>query len=160
MKLRPLTFIWLLGFACLSACSFFGDSNTSIDEDYLIDPIVLQLGATVSLGDDMSLTFDALKQDSRCPTGVECIWEGEVDAQFTVVDEAENTVIDFKGFPYPIHSNCEEENLLIRSFGAYKFVLTQVDPYPVHPVQDVDSSEIMATVRIFPKDERVVSCED
>ncbi|MGC8777532.1 MAG: hypothetical protein ACP5Q4_02530, partial [Candidatus Caldatribacteriaceae bacterium] len=49
-------------------------------------PFDLPLGKRVLLrGEDLSITFQEVLEDSRCPLGVTCFWEGRV--VFTVVVE-------------------------------------------------------------------------
>ena len=43
------------------------------------EEFVLRVEQTVTLGDgtDLRLTFEAVREDSRCPVGVTCVWAGD-----------------------------------------------------------------------------------
>jgi len=43
------------------------------------EEFVLRIGQTASLGDGTGLwlTFEAIREDSRCPVGVSCVWAGD-----------------------------------------------------------------------------------
>ena len=44
-------------------------------------------GQTAALGGfDVSLTFEAVREDSRCPIGVSCVWAGDAVVAITVDD--------------------------------------------------------------------------
>jgi len=38
---------------------------------------VLAVGDSLALSDALTMTFEAVVEDSRCPTGTNCIWEGD-----------------------------------------------------------------------------------
>jgi hypothetical protein len=38
---------------------------------------VLAIGESIALPDALTLTFEAVVEDSRCPTGTDCVWEGD-----------------------------------------------------------------------------------
>ena len=160
MSPRIRLFLCLIVLLHLSACGIFTDDGETVERDNLIDPITLRLDQTVALGDALMLSFDALNGDSRCPEGVKCIWEGEIEADFSAISGKDTTMLVFRGFPYLIDSYCEDDNLLVREFGDYKIVLTQMDPVPEHPPVEVDSTEIQATIRVFPNHVRIANCEE
>lgn len=39
--------------------------------------LVLRVGESAALGEDYRLSFQSVASDSRCPTDVQCVWEGE-----------------------------------------------------------------------------------
>jgi hypothetical protein len=50
---------------------------------------VLAIGESIALPQKaLTLTFEAVVEDSRCPTGVECIWEGDAAVRLRL-DESE-----------------------------------------------------------------------
>ena len=88
------------------------------------DPeIVLAPGASVRVtGTSLTVSFEAIVEDSRCPTGVTCVWEG---------DAAVGIRIDMpKASPsrYTLHTNsgfareAEQDGVLVR--------LVDVTPHP------------------------------
>ena len=58
-------------------CSIHFDLNKSFSLDH---------GATACAPDDkgLSIRFDSVSGDSRCPEGVQCIWAGRADAVLTL----------------------------------------------------------------------------
>ena len=57
------------------------------------EEFVLRVGQTAALGGGfgVSLTFEAVREDSRCPVGVSCIWAGDAVVAITVDDTAGGT---------------------------------------------------------------------
>jgi len=49
------------------------------------DPVELALGESVSIeSEDLSVTFTAVIEDSRCPSDVQCVWEGNAKIKLTL----------------------------------------------------------------------------
>lgn len=66
----------------------------------------------------VKLTIDSLS-DSRCPQGVECIWEGEISVYMSVnIDQL---------YQLELHSVLHPKDTL----NNYVFELLGADPYPV-----------------------------
>lgn len=86
-------------------------------------PFELAVGQSVKVG-DVTLGFTAVANDSRCPTGLYCFWEG--DAACTLwadIDESERTELvvhtsDFFGRKVTYHK--------------LEIQLVALDPYPVY----------------------------
>jgi hypothetical protein len=63
----------------LAACGAQGT------EPALGENIELRYGASVLIpGDSVSVRFTDVTADSRCPTGVQCVWAGEAVTVFTI----------------------------------------------------------------------------
>lgn len=59
-----------------------GGSST---EPKLGDNIEVRYGASVTIpGDTASARFTDVTSDSRCPSGVQCVWAGEATVLFTI----------------------------------------------------------------------------
>ncbi len=87
--MKPLTF--LIGFALLITLARCGQSGAT--NEGRLESIQLALPDTLDLAYQDTLffsespgwlTFDALVHDSRCPTGVACIWEGNAEVTFAL----------------------------------------------------------------------------
>ena len=52
----------------------------------------LELGETAS-SDGLTITFDAVAGDSRCPEGAECVWAGEAHVRLTVDGTADTLLV-------------------------------------------------------------------
>ena len=71
MKLLAMTFLFCTTLFAISACS---SDEVSIGEDFS-----LHIGQSASIrGEELQIKFLEVVEDSRCPTGVTCIWEGRV----------------------------------------------------------------------------------
>src|SRR5258708_5065601 len=74
--LFPLVFI-----LCLSACKYDAIKDT--------DPLSAQLKlreTTYNIAPSISVSLDSVLNDSRCPSNVECVWEGNAEARFIFED--------------------------------------------------------------------------
>jgi hypothetical protein len=68
----------------VAACA--GESPTQPRRASLDQPFELQPGQTALVGnEDLRVTFEKVSEDSRCPTGATCVWEGDAAAKLTVV---------------------------------------------------------------------------
>lgn len=59
--------------------------------------VTLGLGQAVVLtGEDLSVGFDAVRSDSRCPPDVQCVWEGDATVAVSLAHPATGprTVVD------------------------------------------------------------------
>ncbi|QXJ20365.1 hypothetical protein AGRA3207_001063 [Actinomadura graeca] len=88
MRLRPFLVTLLIPCAAASAACGSGASAGTGDPD---GPATVQPGAVFTLapgqtarlsGGGLTVRFDGVKNDSRCPTSVDCVWAG--DATVTV----------------------------------------------------------------------------
>jgi len=70
---------------------------------------------------NMWITFDELLQDSRCPIGVWCFWEGNAELSFLVFDSRKVHELVLNSNPsFPTSADIEK----------YKIHLINVTPYP------------------------------
>jgi hypothetical protein len=51
-------------------------SESSGGKAPLGEEFTLRMGESTTVGDNLRLTFEAVEEDSRCPEGVTCVWEG------------------------------------------------------------------------------------
>lgn len=74
------------------------------------------------------IQFAAIESDSRCPTGVECIWEGEVLVKLSISQTDQEPVSVVLGLsPRP-------EVQKSRIVDGHTVELISVNPYPIHGV--------------------------
>ncbi|MFV0541850.1 MAG: hypothetical protein ACK5MZ_11575 [Aestuariibaculum sp.] len=60
-------------------------------------------------------------KDSRCPTGVVCVWEGDAAAELSLMSETEN-------IPFTLHThNTLRQDTIIKDL---KIELLNISPYP------------------------------
>lgn len=90
---------------------------------------ISQLGTIVSLniqesaeidGAAFIVAFDELLEDSRCPTGAECFWEGLAEVNLLVNETQTVTLIKRAGY----------ENLAVDTLDGFIYSLLEVNPYP------------------------------
>lgn len=85
-------------------------------------PFDLRLGATAVLEDGLEVTFAEVVADSRCPTDVQCVWEGnaEVGVDLTLSEG------DAKSLRLNTNPSFETE----ASLPGYTVGLLGLAPYP------------------------------
>lgn len=104
-----------VGAIMLAACA-----STPVDpaappasgEAALASEITLRVGQTMRIAaTDLQLSFDRVVEDSRCPTGTECVWEGDAIVRVGLstatkpnvthdlhTHDAGKRLVDFEGF--------------------------------------------------------------
>ena len=94
--------------------------------------ILFEIDETFKLGmdktaklkhDDLVLHFKEVVSDSRCPEGVNCVWEGEVKIILAATTGNTNYELEMK------RKGGQLENEISRT-GTYDIYLLSVDPYP------------------------------
>jgi len=112
--------LMLLAFACIK----------EIEKDYFPLHKVFELnnGSEKVNWEGISVLFNSVTEDSRCPSDVICIWPGVAAARFTFT----SSIQDPSGFILYVDSDT-----LIH---GYRIKLIDLKPYPI------------STIRIDPKD--------
>ncbi|MEZ4828883.1 MAG: hypothetical protein R3C61_21745 [Bacteroidia bacterium] len=89
--------------------------------------VSIRFSQTVSLSQQgISIQFSELVDDSRCPAGVACIWEGEVTVKLQIrISDREPEIAILGLSPRPEVAQSYEA-------GGHTFTLKEVNPYPVH----------------------------
>ncbi|HPR30724.1 MAG TPA: hypothetical protein PLK12_01455 [Prolixibacteraceae bacterium] len=87
----------------------------------------------------MALTFDSVLTDSRCPSQVVCVWEGDAAVQLVVNwnDECDTLVL---------HTHGGNQMPSAVTLNAYRYQLNKLSPYPetVDPIpQSAYKSELI-----------------
>ena len=105
-------------------------------------PFELRLGATGVLpSDDFSVTFTSLVGDSRCPTGVQCIWAGDGVIEVRLSTGSSN--------PELVRLHTMPELGDNASHHGYRVQLTALAPYPREGAQ-TPASDYRATLIVVP----------
>ncbi len=85
----------------------------------------LKLGALKAIkGTDFSIQFTELLEDSRCPSGTQCIWAGQVTVGINIL-KGDEVIRSFNLSLKP-----GAENLKSKIFKNRLFSLLEVTPYP------------------------------
>ncbi|MCY7330132.1 MAG: hypothetical protein LH618_16390, partial [Saprospiraceae bacterium] len=99
------------------------------------EPFLLCFGTTAAqTGQNFSIKFEKLAEDSRCPTDVVCVWEGRALIGVTITHEGtietdSLAVGNFFGMPY-------SDSTL---FAGYKIKLLEVLPAPISTNQPTEA---------------------
>ena len=122
-------------------------SSTGLDAELRGVPndtvITLRLGQVVRAPDIMrTIAFLAVRHDSRCPTDVVCVWQGNAEVEIRVAFGEGPTV------PYVLNTGLEPRSANI---GPYLLTLVDLRPAPVSttsipPEQYVVSLRLQALV--------------
>ncbi|MDD5339278.1 MAG: hypothetical protein PHG35_07730 [Dehalococcoidales bacterium] len=60
------------------------------------EEFTLKVGQTANVIDeDLTINFEAVTSDSRCPTGAQCIWEGEATCNMVITYQGAETEVVF-----------------------------------------------------------------
>src|SRR3954470_19153597 len=98
----------------LVGCGTASSRENAVD---LGAPITLAPGETASVnGAGMKLRFVAVTEDSRCPRDLNCIWAGQVRAQFVIQQSRATLLVEI----------LEGESTV--ASGGYRVTLVQVEP--------------------------------
>ena len=81
---------------------------------------------TVNHNKALEVTFSSI-DDSRCPTDVVCVWEGQADVELTAFFEEDDAPTIFH-----LISRAGYPALADTLLNGYHFQLLDVDPYPDH----------------------------
>lgn len=110
----------LLGITVLATLVLPGCADPG--QPYLEQPFYLPMGSSVKIaGQNLTLRFDAVTNDSRCPRNVNCVTEGEAKCAVTI-DDGTLTPVTFtvRGLDW---DNAE--------YKFKKYLLAfKLDPYP------------------------------
>jgi hypothetical protein len=115
----------------LSAC------GTDTTGPALGDDIDLRLGTSIQVpGDTLSVKFADVTADSRCPTGVQCVWAGEATTLFTVSN----------GEPLTLTLGADAAKARVITRG-YQVTLVGLKPYPTSS-GPIAKADYVATIRV------------
>jgi hypothetical protein len=129
------TMLFLLSVLLFFSCAEDPDCVDSV----VGEEISIQVFDTATYcSDNLSITFNAYPNDSRCPSNVTCIWAGFVEVELLINQDGKESVLKLSTEPnvsgLPVQSKV----------GDYSIKLIDVIPYPA------------TNVRIDPNQFRVV----
>jgi hypothetical protein len=110
--------------------SIFGckDFGMGVQEKTLIlnDTLIVAYHDTLyNASGNIWVSFDSLAEDSRCPTNMDCSWEGAANVKITF-----NNAGDKKSFVLSTLYSPESGYFQDTTISNYKFSLVDVLPYP------------------------------
>ena len=124
----------------IAACASGGNGSTSptpaVNEEFTLAP-----GQTATVrGTNVRLTFERVSEDSRCPTDVTCIWEGDAVVVLKVKAGAEEATRE-------VHTQGGEPRSRKAPAGDYVVTLVRLDPAP-RSTSTIEPSAYRATLRV------------
>jgi hypothetical protein len=129
----------------LAACASGGATPPAAPTPAVEEEFVLGPGQTATVsGTNLRLTFDHVSEDSRCPTDVNCIWEGDAVVVLTVKAEADEGTRE-------VHTQGGASRSRQARAGNYVVTLVRLDPVP-RSTAAIEPSDYRATLRVGPAD--------
>ena len=125
----------------LAACASGGGNGPTSPTPSLNEEFVLAPGQTAAVnGTNVRLTFERVKEDSRCPTDVTCVWEGDAVVVLKVKAEAEEETRE-------VHTQGGEPRSRKAPAGDYVVTLIRLQPAP-RSTSTIEASAYRATLRL------------
>jgi hypothetical protein len=91
-------------------------ANVSLDQ-----PFELRVGRSATVaGEGLTVSFQGVPSDSRCPTSVQCVWAGDAVVQVVLSK-------DGKAFGAELHTTLDPKSV---DYLNYNVALVSLDPYP------------------------------
>ncbi len=104
----------------------------------LNDPFSIFYGKLYNSSEyNISIVLDSVLQDSRCPTGVECIWAGNAAVRF-IFTEGNNSA------KFILNTTLSPKDTTIAGF---KIELISLKPYPVY-LHEIKQQDYIAEIKI------------
>lgn len=97
---------------------------TSSGKNVLLDQFSLKVNQTASEPAGIGVKFLNVTGDSRCPSGVTCIWQGDVTAVVNIMKNNQ----DMGNFG--LINGLGDKNATAQIAGGYFLQLVKVEPYP------------------------------
>jgi hypothetical protein len=135
-RVRPSAL--LLGGILVAAC---GNSPTAADGTvvHLGQSFDLTAGETASVsGEDLTVTFESVPADSRCPVNVTCVWAGDATVQLRARKDAAA-----EGRP-ELHTNNGPSEA---AYEGFRIVLEKLEPKPRDGVK-LEPRDYVATLMV------------
>lgn len=89
--------------------------------------------------ENIKIKFLNILEDSRCPSGVQCVWQGQARVQINI-EKDNNNLGDFI-----LTSLAGKENISIKDFDGYTIQLLEVMPHPKYN----EKAETDKTIRLI-----------
>lgn len=117
--------------------------SKSLDQTFDI-PFSLKFGQSANIhAENLKITFLQVREDSRCPVDVTCIWQGTASLEFAI-SQIQNIPITL--------SNDNPKSV----FGKYQIYLIDVTPYPVSS-STIKQNDYIAFLKITKTDTGMLS---
>lgn len=126
--MKKLTFCYLLTILFLTTACDTKKAQEEDGNDYNTVQLDTPFKMTQKKGvqfenDDLKIIFDTVSEDSRCPEGTTCVWEGQVKVNLTVKTKNGSEKVEI------LRKGKQKENA-IQKVGEHTIYLMAVNPYP------------------------------
>ena len=101
--------------------------------------VEIQIGEEKKIG-DLLIAFEGVAEDSRCPEGVVCVWQGNARAHFSATDRGGNRV------EFELNTGLQPRAY---RFCGYTIKLEKLVPHP-HVNRETKVDEYVATLFVSP----------
>ena len=133
---------YIVPFVFLAACASGGVESPaapSVNEEFTLAP-----GQTAEVkGTSIRVTFETVRDDSRCPTDVTCIWEGDATVVLMVKDGTDEATRE-------LHTHGSGERSREAPSGEHTLTRVKLDPAP-NSTRPIEASAYRATLRVSRK---------
>jgi len=127
----------------LVGCQVSREADADPDEFTLGKEFVLGGGQeAVFSGNDLSVRFSELLEDSRCPTEVECFWKGQARIAVIVQPTGRPSTTAY------FNTNASGENVHTVRAGEYSVELRKLEPFPRTPEESISFEDYRATLLV------------
>lgn len=111
----------------LTSCE---EPNTSSPSKTLEKKVWIKINNSIYINEyNIEVGFQKIKQDSRCPSDVICVWEGVAETVFWLLKPGSDTIyFNLSIFGYVFQADTQSHNYI--DISGYRFILMQLDPYP------------------------------
>lgn len=124
MKLKIIGF-WILSIFLFFQCD--KEDNNQISNLIIGDSIEISNSETIyNYEHEISIKFDSVLNDSRCPTSVICFWEGNAAVRY-------NFTKDNSSISFILNTNARPDFKSDTIISGYKIELINLYPYPEEP---------------------------
>ncbi len=138
LKHTALPLLFCAPFLTHAACG--GESPAAPKPVPLGQPFELASGQTALVGGaDLHVTFNGVKEDSRCPSGAACVWEGDGVTRISVVQGSR------EGSSLELHTNARFSTY--DTYRSHRITLVGLAPYP-KVNQTIDAKSYVARLKV------------
>ncbi len=121
---------------CVCLVTFIACAKTPQPEDFP-QTVELQPRTSKKISNDLTIRFNSVLEDSRCPTGVQCAWEGNAEILLELSGGSLETV----------HLNTGAQFPRTEIYNGYTVTLQDLKPYPTEGIH-IDESRYTAILSI------------
>ncbi|MCX7874909.1 MAG: hypothetical protein N2321_01940 [Melioribacteraceae bacterium] len=139
-QITQILFLFLLllfSSSCITESDLKFEKSVSLKKDDSTT-VSLKYNESTLINDEFSISFEGIKNDSRCPIDVNCVWAGNAEVVLKISKHNFEKIFILNSFLYP--------KTIV--FNQYEIELTKVLPLPKSNVQ-IKQSEYSIQLKIY-----------